>query len=380
MRRIALLGATGSIGMQTLDVVRACLPDAKIEVLTAGTNVKNLIPLIDEFMPSMVCIADEKKADELKGVKCEVFAGKDGLDFVAANSKADVVVNALVGRAGLSPTLAAVNAGKDIALANKETLVAAGSLVMTFANEKGVRITPIDSEHSAILQCLQGEKLENVEKIILTASGGPFRTWSSERIMGATAKDALTHPNWEMGPKITIDSATLMNKGLEFIEAMWLFDKTPDEIEIVIHPQSIIHSMVQFIDGSVSAVMGLPDMRLPILYALTGPDRVKAPYPRTVFKNLKDLTFEEPNYYNFPCLNLAIEAAKKGGIHPAVLNYVNEWAVGQFLQGKMGFYDISNTISDALAKTPDRQITSIDDLLWAEDLANEFVSNLTTNH
>ena len=375
MKRIALLGATGSIGLQTLDVVRTCLKNVKVDVLTAGTNIKALIPLIDEFAPNMVCLADEKYADELKNVDCEIFVGKDGLDFVAANSKADVVVNALVGKAGLFPTLAAINSGKDVALANKETLVTAGSLVMSLAKQKGVRITPIDSEHSAILQCLQGENLENVEKIILTASGGPFRTWSEEKIKGATVKDALKHPNWEMGSKITIDSATLMNKGLEFVEAMWLFDKTPDEIEIVIHPQSIVHSMVQFIDGSVSAVMGLPDMRLPILYALTCPDRVNAPYPRTDFRNLTNLTFEEPNYYNFPCLNLAINAARKGGIQPAVLNYVNEWAVGQFLQGKMGFYDISNAISDALANTPDREISSIDDVLWAENFAKRFCKN-----
>ena len=367
--KIAVLGATGSIGMQTLDVVRTCLPEVKVDVLTASSNVKTLIPLIDEFKPSMVCLADEKQAGELKNIPSEVFTGKDGLDFVASNSNADVVVNALVGKAGLSPTLAAINAGKDIALANKETLVTAGHLVMSLAKQKGVRITPIDSEHSAILQCLQGEKLENVEKIILTASGGPFRTWSEAQIREATAKDALKHPNWEMGSKITIDSATLMNKGLEIIEAMWLFDKKVDDIEVVVHPQSIIHSMVQFIDGSVTAVLGLPDMRLPILYALTGPDRVKAPYPRTVFRNLTSLTFEEPSFYNFPCLNLATFAAKKGGIYPAVLNYVNEWAVGQFLQGKMGFYDISNAISDALAKTPDRQISSIEDVLWAENFA-----------
>ena len=367
MKRLALLGATGSIGMQTLDVLRTCLPDVKVDVLTAGSNVKALLPLIDEFKPSMVCLVDEEQAN----VFCEVFYGKDGLDYVAANSKADVVVNALVGKAGLSPTLAAINAGKDVALANKETLVTAGSLVMSLAKQKGVRITPIDSEHSAIWQCLQGEKLENVEKIILTASGGPFRTWEEAQIKKATAKDALKHPNWKMGSKITIDSATLMNKGLEFIEAMWLFDKKPDEIEIVIHPQSIIHSMVQFIDGSVTAVLGLPDMRLPILYALTGPDRAYAPYPRTDFRVLKDLTFEEPNFYNFPCLNLAIEAAKKGGIHPAVMNYVNEWAVGQFLHGKMIFYDISNAISDALANTPDKQISSIEDVLWAEDFAKQ---------
>ena len=374
--KIGVLGATGSIGMQTLDVVRTCLPDAKVDVLTAGSNIKALIPLIDEFMPDMVCISDEKQRDELVYIHCEVFVGKDGLDFVAANSSADVVVNALVGKVGLSPTLAAINAGKDIALANKETLVTAGHLVMSLAREKGVRITPIDSEHSAILQCLQGERLENVEKLILTASGGPFRTWSETQIREATAKEALKHPNWEMGKKITIDSATLMNKGLEFIEAMWLFDKKPDEIEVVIHPQSIIHSMVQFIDGSVTAVLGLPDMRLPILYALTGPDRVKAPYPRTSFRNLSSLTFEEPDYYKFPCLNLAINAAKAGGIHPAVLNYVNEWAVGQFLQGNMGFYDISNAISDALANTPNKEITSIDDVLWAEDFARQFCEKL----
>ena len=372
MKKLAVLGATGSIGKQTLDVMRTCLPDSKVEVLTAGKNVKALLPLIDEFKPSMVCIEHEQLSDELAGVRSEIFTGKDGLDFVAANSRADVVVNALVGKAGLSPTLAAINAGKDIALANKETLVTAGNLVMSLANQKGVRITPIDSEHSAILQCLQGENPKNIEKIILTASGGPFRTWSKEKIRQATPKDALKHPNWDMGNKITIDSATLMNKGLEFIEAMWLFNVEPKDIEIVIHPQSIIHSMVQFVDGSINAVMGLPDMRLPILYALVGPGRLKTPYPRTDFTKLSDLSFEKPNLDIFPCLNLAINAAKTGGIHPAVLNYVNEWAVGQFLQGKIGFYDISDSVSRALAKTPNRQITSIEDVLWAENFAADF--------
>lgn len=355
--KIAVLGATGSIGLQTLDAVRCCLPDAKIVALSGFSNRDLLAKLADEFQPEFVWTPEQ---------------GADALITCAAESGADVVVNALVGRAGLAPTLAAINAGKNIALANKETLVTAGELVMKLAREKNVRITPIDSEHSAIWQCLQGNDIELAEKIILTASGGPFRTWAREKIAAANASAALKHPNWDMGAKITIDSATLMNKGLEFIEAMHLFALPPEKIEILVHPQSIIHSMVQFCDGSVMAQLGLPDMRLPIMYALTGPRRVKNNFPRADFLTCGDLTFEPPNEKKFPCLTLAKHAAKTGGTLPAVMNWLNEWAVGEFLRGKIGFYDISGIIERAFGTYNVRKIESIDDIREAEAWAEEF--------
>ena len=375
-RKIAVLGATGSIGTQTLGAVRECLPGTRIEALSAGGNVDALLPLVKEFRPRMVCVASERDAAKLSGLGCEVFSGDAGLCELAGKCGADVVVNALVGRVGLAPTLAAIRAGKDVALANKETLVSAGGLVMALAKENGVRITPIDSEHSAISQCMQGERAEDVEKIILTASGGPFREWDEPRIRAATKADALKHPSWKMGSKITVDSATLMNKGLELIEAMWLFDMEPDEIEIVVHPQSIVHSMVQFVDGSVSAVMGLPDMRLPIIYALSGPSRCKTPYPRASFWEIGELSFRKPDAAKFPCLRLAMEAARIGGIHPAVMNSVNEWAVGKFLDGEIGFYGISDAVEGALAKAPRREAGSIGDIAWAEQFAQEYAQGL----
>jgi len=374
--RIALLGATGSIGVQTLDVVRNTLPEAEIQVLTGFSNIKALASLVDEFKPKMACVPDSKAASALKSLisaPCEIFIGESGLEMCAAQSDADIVVNALVGRAGLAPTLAAINAGKDVALANKETLVTAGLLIMGLARKKGVRITPIDSEHSAIWQCLQGNEGNEIEKIILTASGGPFRTWEKEKIANAIAKDALRHPNWSMGPKITIDSATLMNKGLELIEAMWLFNQPAENIEVLIHPQSIIHSMVQYTDGSVMAQMGLPDMRLPILYALCAPKRIKTDFPRLDFLTCGSLTFEPPDMERFPCLALAMYAAKTGGTLPAVMNTLNEWAVGQFLQEKCGFYDISELISQAFGAYTVKPLNSIADVIAAEDWANEFI-------
>ncbi|MCL1862047.1 MAG: 1-deoxy-D-xylulose-5-phosphate reductoisomerase, partial [Defluviitaleaceae bacterium] len=303
--------------------------------------------------------------------------GEAGLAAMAAECSADVVVNALVGGAGLAPTLAAIDAGKHVALANKETLVTAGELVMGLAREKGVRISPIDSEHSAIWQCLRGSKSTELEKIILTASGGPFRGHGRGAIAVATAKDALKHPNWDMGAKITIDSATLMNKGLELIEAMFLFDLPPERVEILVHPQSIIHSMVQFVDGSVIAQMGLPDMRLPILYALSAPNRVPTEYPRLDFLTCGDLTFEPPDMGKFPCLGLARHAAATGGTLPAVMNYINEWAVGQFLQEKIGFYDISDIISEAFGIYNVKTVKSIADIREAEAWASEYVKEKT---
>ena len=377
---IGILGATGSIGRQTVEVVRACLPDANIELLTAGANMGVLASLVEEFRPGCVVVSTEEKKSELCSlltleISCipEILIGEDGLSEAVAACDCDVVVNALVGRVGLLPTLAAIKTGKNVALANKETLVAAGGLVMGLAREKGVSVVPIDSEHSAIMQCLQGENPEHVEKIILTASGGPFRTWEKERIEKATFRDALRHPSWDMGKKITIDCATMMNKGLELIEAMWLFGKTADDIEILVHPQSIVHSMVRFVDGSVSAVMSLPDMRLPILYALTAPNRARAPFPKTDFTRVGELSFHEVDYEKFPCLGLAIYAAKKGGCLPAVLNYVNEWAVWMFLQGKAGFYYISDVVGRALEAAPGMQISTVDDVLAAEEFAKNFI-------
>ena len=372
--KIALLGATGSIGLQTLDVVRNTLQTAEIVALTGYSSIQKLAEIANEFEPKMVCVADSAAAMRLKPFlkkPCEILTGADGLNACAAESTADIVVNALVGRVGLLPTLAAINAGKDVALANKETLVTAGQLIMELAGEKNVRIIPIDSEHSAIWQCLQGNENNKVEKIILTASGGPFRTWEKGKIATATANDALRHPSWSMGAKITIDSATLMNKGLELIEAMWLFGGT--SYQILIHPQSIIHSMVQYSDGSVMAQLGLPDMRLPILYALSAPKRVKTNYPRLDFLTCGNLTFEEPDAERFPCLSLAQYAAKTGGTLPAVMNTINEWAVSRFLQEKIGFYDISELISHAFSAYTVKPLHSANDIIEAEQWAMEFV-------
>ena len=374
--KIAILGATGSIGTQTLDVVRTTLPDTQIMALTGHSNIQTLAELANEFRPKLICVPDSDSAIRLKPLlttPCEILTGADGLVNCAAQSGADILVNALVGQAGLSPTLAAINAGIDVALANKETLVTAGELIMKLARNKGVRITPIDSEHSAIWQCLQGNGDNEIEKVILTASGGPFRTWPRDKIAAAAAKDALRHPNWSMGAKITVDSATLMNKGLELIEAMWLFGRPADGIEILVHPQSIIHSMVQFADGSVMAQMGLPDMRLPILYALSAPKRVKTDFPRLDFLTCGSLTFEKPDTGRFLCLALAMYAAKTGGTLPAVMNTLNEWAVGQFLQDKIGFYEISDIIAQAFAAYTVKPLATIEDVIGAESWANEFI-------
>jgi len=390
---IAILGATGSIGTQTLEAIKDCLPEAEVKVLTGYSNMSALAGLVLEHRPELVWVPDSKNVAMLQEIllknntSCKILTGDDGLIECATHESVDIVVNALVGKAGLAPTLAAVESGKDIALANKESLVTAGGLIMKLAREKGVRIVPVDSEHSAILQCLQGAgsqrmntefkgNADYIEKIILTASGGPFRTWPKERIEKATAADALRHPNWSMGAKITIDSATLMNKGLELIEAMWLFDQPMSKVEILVHPQSIIHSMVQFIDGAVIAQLGMPDMRLPILYALAGPGRVAASYPRLDFLTAGDLTFEAPDTNRFPCLALAKHAIEVGGTLPAVMNTVNEWAVGQFLKDKLDFYGIPALIAEAFGSYTVREVTGISDIREAEAWAMEFCINL----
>jgi len=374
---IALLGATGSIGRQALDVVRTTLPHAKIEILTGHRNTKLLVELAAEFSPEYIWVPDATAAGELRHCNAKVLTGESELLSYIKSCNANVVVNAMVGGAGLRPTLAAIEAGKDIALANKESLVTAGQLIMPLAKKMGVRITPIDSEHSAIWQCLQGNDIAAVEKIILTASGGPFRTWEKEKIAAATAEDALRHPNWNMGPKITIDSATFMNKGLELIEAMWLFDQPLSNIEIVVHPQSLIHSMVQYIDGSIIAQIGTPDMRMPILYALSAPDRVKTNFPRLdlLTAGSGNMTFEAPCEIRFPCLALAKHAAIVGGTLPAVMNAVNEWAVGQFLNKKINFYDISELIIQAFGAYHVKPLTCAADIAEAEAWAADYIKS-----
>ena len=342
---IAILGSTGSIGKQTLEVLDA-FPDLfDLQVLSANSNADKLIGQAKKYQPNCVVICDESKYSIVKEALADedikVFAGESSLVQVVENSEIDIVLTALVGYAGLAPTLAAIRAGKIIALANKETLVVAGELVTAEAKKYNARIIPVDSEHSAIFQCLTGEDGRSLEKIILTASGGPFRGYSAEQLAAVTKQQALKHPNWEMGAKITIDSASLMNKGLEVIEAKWLFDLRPDQIDVVVHPQSIVHSLVQFSDGSLKAQMGLPDMRLPIQYALSWPERWHNDFARFSFLDYPQLTFEEPDRKTFLNLDLAFRAMEKGGIAACALNAANEVAVQAFLEEKISFLQIA---------------------------------------
>ena len=352
MKKIAILGSTGSIGTQTLDVIRAHSDELEVVALAAGSNKERLKEQIREFHPELVSLSDEKKAQELKeelaGEAVEVVCGMDGLIEVAGIDSADVVVTAVVGMMGILPTMEAIRKGKDIALANKETLVTAGHLIIPMAREYGVSILPVDSEHSAIFQCLQGEPKKALDKILLTASGGPFRGKSAEFLETATLEEALNHPNWSMGPKITIDSSTMVNKGLEVMEAKWLFGVDYSQIEVVIQPQSIIHSMVQYIDGAVIAQLGTPDMRVPIEYALFYPERRSLPGDRLDFSKLSQITFEKPDYKVFRGLSLAIEAGKTGGTMPTVFNAANERAVAKFLKGEIKYTDIVRSIEKCM--------------------------------
>ena len=352
MKKIAILGSTGSIGTQTLDVVRAHSDELEVVALAAGSNKERLKEQIREFHPELVSLSDEKKAQELKeelaGEAVEVVCGMDGLIEVAGIDSADVVVTAVVGMMGILPTMEAIRKGKDIALANKETLVTAGHLIIPMAREYGVSILPEDSEHSAIFQCLQGEPKKALDKILLTASGGPFRGKRAEFLETVTLEDALNHPNWSMGPKITIDSSTMVNKGLEVMEAKWLFGVDYSQIEVVIQPQSIIHSMVQYIDGAVIAQLGTPDMRVPIEYALFYPERRSLPGDRLDFSKLSQITFEKPDYKVFRGLSLAIEAGKTGGTMPTVFNAANERAVAKFLKGEIKYTDIVRSIEKCM--------------------------------
>ena len=352
MKKIAILGSTGSIGTQTLDVVREHSDELQVVALAAGSNKERLKEQIKEFHPKLVSLSDEKKAQELKeelaGEQVEVVCGMEGLIEVAGADSADVVVTAVVGMMGILPTMEAIKKGKDIALANKETLVTAGHLIIPMAKEYGVSILPVDSEHSAIFQSLQGEPGAALDKILLTASGGPFRGKSAEFLETVTLEDALNHPNWSMGPKITIDSSTMVNKGLEVMEAKWLFGVDYSQIEVIIQPQSIIHSMVQYVDGAIIAQLGTPDMRVPIEYALFYPERRSLSGDRLDFSKLSQITFEKPDYKVFRGLSLAIEAGKTGGTMPTVFNAANERAVAKFLKGEIKYTDIVRSIEKCM--------------------------------
>lgn len=375
MKKIAILGSTGSIGTQTVDILPSI--DAEVVALTTNRRINLLEEQARALHPKMVCAMDENAAKALKiklaDTDIEVLTGMDGLIACAAESGADIVVTAVVGMVGLLPTMAAIKAGKDIALANKETLVCAGGLVMSAAKQYGVRILPVDSEHSAIFQCVQAANGNPIDKILLTASGGPFFGKKIEEMRGMTREQALAHPNWSMGAKITIDSATMMNKGLELIEAMWLYDLPPEDIEIVVHRESIVHSAVEFADGAVIAQLGLPDMRLPIQLALTWPQRVPCKVPRMSLAEVAKLTFYAPDYEAFPALNLAKHAASLKGDRGAVLNGANEAAVGLFLNDKIGFTDIAERVAYALDTIPYKKDITLDDVLAADKAAREVV-------
>ena len=372
-KRIAILGSTGSIGTQTLDVVRQHPDRFQVEVITAGSNADLLAEQANEFSVPHAVICDVTKfetvRDALIGDTTEVHAGIDAACDLVTGRNVDIVVASMVGFSGLRPTRAAIRAGKDIALANKETLVAAGSLVMAEARRHGVKILPVDSEHSAIFQCLQAAQGNPVERIHLTASGGPFRTWERTEIEKAGKDQALRHPNWNRGAKITIDSATMMNKGFEVIEARWLFDVEPERIHVVVHPESVIHSMVEFVDGAVLAQLGCPDMREPIQLALSFPQRLSLNNKKLDFGTLGSLSFAEPDLDKFPCLKLAFDAIGRGGNIPCALNAANEAAVTGYLQDRIGFYDIAAVAADTLSRTDFVAEPSLDDIFATNDEA-----------
>ncbi len=378
MKNISILGSTGSIGTQTLEVVRSNPEAFRVIAISGNSNIDLLQSQIAEFSPKYAAVYDEKKSMELKhrlgNIDTKILCGMDGLIEISTIEEVDILITSVVGNIGLLPTLNAIKAKKTIALANKETLVTAGEIVMKEALDNGVKIIPVDSEHSAIFQCLEGCNIKEVKKLILTASGGPFRGFNKEELIKVKSSEALKHPNWSMGKKITIDSATLMNKGLEVIEAKWLFGVMPKEIDVVVHPQSIIHSMVEFIDGSLLAQLGIPDMKLPIQYALTYPKRIESSSGGLDFEKYSKLTFEKPHRESFPCLDLAYEALELGGITPAVLNAANEELVLQFLDNKIGFYDIPNRIEKAMNKFKGIKNPYINDIIEADKITREYIN------
>ncbi len=379
-KRIAIFGSTGSIGTQALEVIAANSDKFSAEVLTAQTNDELLVQQALKFNPNVVVIGDDKKykivKEALAGTDVKVFCGEKALEEVAAMDCYDLMLAAIVGYAGLKPTLSALDSGKAIALANKETLVVAGDIVMRKAMEKRVPVIPVDSEHSAIFQCLVGETRNKIEKIVLTASGGPFRGKKPNFLVNVKRDHALQHPNWSMGAKITVDSATLMNKGLEMIEAKWLFNLKPEQIQVVIHPQSIIHSMVQFEDGSMKAQMGLPDMKLPIQYALAFPHRLPNNSPRLNFRQYPSLTFEEPDIKTFRNLALAMEALNKGGNMPSILNAANEIAVYAFLRNRIGFLDMTEVVEQTMFKIPYLENPTLEEYFESDGEARSFAASL----
>lgn len=379
MKKIAILGSTGSIGTQALDVVRKN-KDLEVVALSAGNNIELLKQQIDEFSPKLVSVGSEESANKLKvmleGKDIEVMYGMEGLIAVAVCQEAQTLLTAIVGMIGLVPTVEAIKAGKDIALANKETLVTAGHIIMPLAKEYNVNILPVDSEHSAILQCLHGEKKAQISKLLITASGGPFRGMSKEQLAKVKLEDALKHPNWSMGRKITIDSSTLVNKGLEVIEAKWLFDMEVEDIEVVVQPQSIIHSMIELVDGSIIAQLGTPDMRLPIQYALYYPDHRFLDGKRLDFKTLKQITFEEPDMKTFKGLALAYEAIRTGGSMPTVYNAANELAVSKFLNREIAYLDIVDLIEKSMEAHTLIKNPSIEEILQVERQTHEFINSL----
>ncbi len=382
-KNIAILGSTGSIGTQALDVIRQNPDRFRVYVLTANNNSQLLIRQAAEFKPAFVVIGDRSKFDEvqkvLKPLNIRVLCGMDDLCEVLAHPEISLVLTAMVGFAGLKPTLAAISAGKDIALANKETLVVAGELVTSLAEQYGIKILPVDSEHSAIFQCLAGEEGNAVEKIYLTASGGPFRGKSIDYLASITRKEALRHPNWVMGEKITIDSATLMNKGLEVIEAKWLFKLDISQIDVIVHPQSVIHSIVQFTDGSMKAQMGLPDMKLPIQYALAYPQRIANNFPRFKFMDFPNLSFEEADKKTFRNLALAFDALNTGGNMPCIINAANEVVVAEFLNDRLGFLQMSDIIENCMSQISYISNPSLDDYMETDRQTRIYAQQLVTN-
>jgi 1-deoxy-D-xylulose-5-phosphate reductoisomerase len=382
MKRIAILGSTGSIGRSTLDVVSRNRNEFRVVALAAGKNLDLLEEQVKAFNPEIVAVADKSAADSLRkrtnGLK--IFSGTDGVQQVASYENSDFVISAIVGSAGLLPTLTAVKAGKTIGLANKEALVMAGEIVIREARKYGAKIIPVDSEHSAVFQCIHGHDKPEIRRIILTASGGPFVNRSREELKDVKKDDALRHPNWNMGRKITIDSATLMNKGLEVIEACRLFDMPAEKIDVLIHPQSIVHSMVEFMDRSCLAQMSMPDMRGPISYALSYPDRIKDPIPGLELDKIGTLTFRKPDNDNFPCLSYAYDALRAGGTMTSVLNASNEIAVEAFLSNRIGFNDIPLVIKKTMEKHSVQQVSSVDDVLeadrWARETAKKYIKEL----
>jgi 1-deoxy-D-xylulose-5-phosphate reductoisomerase len=379
MKKVLVLGSTGSIGINTLNVIKKHSDKFSVSALTINTRIDLLKPQIQEFKPDFAVVTNESAAEKLRGdkaIKCKILSGVEGLAYAATDSEYDILLGAMVGFAGLLPTIEAVKRGKRIALANKETLVVAGELITKLCKEHKAEITPVDSEHSAIYQCLVGEKVEQVQKLILTASGGPFFKRGKSELNKVTVKEALAHPNWKMGNKITIDSASLMNKGLEVIEAHWLFGLPKEKITVVVHPQSIIHSMIEFVDGSIKAQLGVPDMRLPIQYALSFPERLENDFPRINMTEVKELTFFEPDMQKFQCLKLAFDALTLEGTAPCILNAANEVAVEGFLKGKITFSKIPTIINKALEKIENHRSPDLETIIECDKKTRNFAKNL----